>query len=150
MAVSPKEELSPPPPEDIASDGGESEPDEARVPAVIPAPEAPTPQEVAEHEIGHLPFRSWCSHCVRAKAQSAPHRAATAAQTEEHRLPTVSLDYFFMGSEGLGFQDEQAQDVLPLVAMYDHKTRTHFAHACLRKKEQRGTALTTSRVTWSG
>ena len=24
----------------------------------------PTPEEVAEHELTHLPFRSWCSHCV--------------------------------------------------------------------------------------
>ena len=91
MAVSPQDDQ--PPQEEIADgDGEETEPEEAGVPAVIPAPEAPTPQEVAEHEIGHLPFRSWCSHCVRAKAQSSPHKAATAAQTEEHRLPTVSLD----------------------------------------------------------
>ena len=33
----------------------------------------------------------------------------------------------------MSFKDEQAQDVLPLVAMYDHKTRMHFAHACIRK-----------------
>ena len=27
----------------------------------------PTVGEIAAHELTHLPYRSWCSHCVRGK-----------------------------------------------------------------------------------
>ena len=34
----------------------------------------PTPQEVRDHERTHLPFRSWCKHCVFGRAKNEPHR----------------------------------------------------------------------------
>ena len=133
MAVSPEDER--PPRKEIAGGkGGESEPDEARVPAGSPTPEVQTPQEVAEHGTGY---------CMRTKAQCAPYKAATAVQSEDHSLLKVSMDYPFMEREGLSFQDEQAQDVLPRVVMYDHKTRTHPVHVCLC------TTVTMSRVIWN-
>ena len=32
----------------------------------LAAPTEPTPQERALHELTHIPYRTWCSHCVRA------------------------------------------------------------------------------------
>ena len=92
-------------------------------PAGSPTPEAQTPQGVAEHGNGQ---------CMGIKAQFAPYKAATAVQSEEHSVLEVSLDDPFMEGEGLSFQKEQAQDVLPRVVMYDHKTRgVYSAHVCL-------------------
>ena len=53
-------------PEDIE---GEAEP--ARVP---PDPGEPTPCQVEEHRAnGHVPFRSWCKHCVAGRSDNPPH-----------------------------------------------------------------------------
>ena len=34
-------------------------------PGIVPV--LPSEAEVEQHELTHLPFRSWCRHCVRAK-----------------------------------------------------------------------------------
>jgi len=35
-------------------------------------PPQPSKEEVLQHELTHLPFRSWCRHCVRGKSNT-PH-----------------------------------------------------------------------------
>ena len=37
-------------------------------------PEEPTAQERAEHMLTHVPFRSWCRHCVRGRGKEEPCR----------------------------------------------------------------------------
>ena len=32
---------------------------------------------VEQHELTHLPFRSWCRHCVRAKGKESPHHESS-------------------------------------------------------------------------
>ena len=39
----------------------------------IKVDERPSEKEVVEHELAHIPFRSWCPHCVRGRAVSAGH-----------------------------------------------------------------------------
>ena len=51
-----------------------------------------TPEMIAAHEVTHLPFRSWCSHCVRGRGKSFQHRKAQHDQDDEAH-PVVSLDY---------------------------------------------------------
>ena len=34
---------------------------------------APTKEEVMAHRVNHIPFRSWCEHCVKGKANGNPH-----------------------------------------------------------------------------
>ena len=41
----------------------------------LPAPQQPTAQERLEHELAHLPYRSWCPVCVQAKGRSDNHRS---------------------------------------------------------------------------
>ena len=40
-------------------------------------PVLPSEAEVEQHELTHLPFRSWCRHCVRAKGKENPHRESS-------------------------------------------------------------------------
>ena len=49
---------------------GESDCDEAEdtTAVALPAPPRPTPQMVADHQVAHIPFRSWCPACVRGRA----------------------------------------------------------------------------------
>ena len=44
-------------------------------------------------------------------------------------MPTVSIDYFFMGPSG----QEEAQGVLPMSAVKSHESRMTFAHVVERK-----------------
>ena len=37
----------------------------ARKPAKVLNPQLPSKEEVEEHNMTHLPFRSWCQHCVK-------------------------------------------------------------------------------------
>ena len=37
-------------------------------------PEQPTATEIAEHNLTHLPPRSWCPHCVRGRGKSLAHK----------------------------------------------------------------------------
>ena len=118
------------------TDMGEGE--EARTPQCYTSVEAPTAEEIEAHKVSHLPFRSWCPHCVRGKAPSDPHRRQSREEKESKRIPTCSMDYFFMGSEGLSFDDPTTErDVLPMVAVYDHGSRVTFAHPCPRKGDDR-------------
>ena len=59
---------------------------------------------------------------------SLPHfRSKT--EGGEHVVPTVSIDYFFMGPCG----QEEAQGVLPMSAVKSHESRMTFEHVVERK-----------------
>ena len=64
----------------------------------LPQPRLPSRQEVQEHELTHIPYRSWCVHCVRGAGRSDAHRRR-ARQGEEQKaqhMTTWSIDYAFM------------------------------------------------------
>ena len=37
------------------------------IPRGVPEPKAPSPEAVARHNLTHLPYASWCPHCVAAR-----------------------------------------------------------------------------------
>ena len=45
---------------------------EARVAKARGNTKEPTQKEIDEHTLTHIPFRSWCAHCVRGKAKNNP------------------------------------------------------------------------------
>ena len=44
-----------------------------REPRKLRDPLLPSPEEVRAHDMTHLPYRSWCVHCVRGKGKSMAH-----------------------------------------------------------------------------
>ncbi len=62
-------------------------------------PIKPTQKMIDDHEVSHLPFRAWCSSCVRGRAKIHPHRSIPNSEKEAELLPTVSYDYGFFGSK---------------------------------------------------
>ena len=70
--------------------------EQARCPKVPVDPGRPTKKEIEEHNCLHWPFRSWCPHCVRAKAVTAPHPRrydqVTSDGLEDTGITTISLD----------------------------------------------------------
>ena len=89
-AVSPKREDR----EEDSESGEESEV-EGRRPRQLKETTDPTEKEVSEHNLTHLPFRTWCAHCVRGKAKNPPHRRNKEGEGEK-RTPVLSSDYCFL------------------------------------------------------
>ena len=58
-------------------------------------PVLPSEAEVEQHELTHLPFRSWCRHCARAKGKESPHHDASPGGVSK-----FATDYMFMGEDG--------------------------------------------------
>ncbi len=92
-------EVTPPEPEtkerhEMEHDEGEHE---ERPEKYVRAPTSPSREEFERHMVTHVPFRSWCVHCVRGRAVASPHKKAK--DKEGDRLPVISLDYMFMGSK---------------------------------------------------
>ena len=71
----------------------EQEEMEERRPIILRNPAAPSRQEWEEHCATHVPYRSWCPHCVRGRGLADAHRAA---EREEVEHPVVSFDYGFL------------------------------------------------------
>ena len=77
--------------EEISCEEKESE--EAKPPEVLRDPGAPTPREIEEHNVTHMPFRSWCPHCVAGKAPERPHKKQE--RQSEKQIPEIVFDYGF-------------------------------------------------------
>ena len=58
------------------------------------SPLLPTPAEVGEHNLTHLPYRSWCRHCVRGRGKEASH---VKSQNEPGDVPEFHFDWCFTG-----------------------------------------------------
>ena len=66
-------------------------------------PTMPSQEEVEAHMLTHVPYRSWCKHCVRGKAKGKPHFRTGAGKDE---VPCVVLDYMSMK----GGKEEDSDD----------------------------------------
>ena len=67
----------------------------ARKPALKKIPETVSIDEYNQHMITHLPFRSWCDHCVAGKSREDDHKKREPL--DKQAIPRVSLDYCFLG-----------------------------------------------------
>ena len=77
----------------------------AREAKPLPRPNEPTEQQRAQHCLTHLPYRSWCEHCVRAKGKERQSKRNT------DRQPVIQVDYSFVSTG----QDVQQRTVLNAV-----------------------------------
>ena len=85
-------------------------------------PLKPSAQEVDEHNVTHLPYRSWCNHCVRGRGRALAHqRVREDADDKARRRPRVSMDYFYLG--------RREEECLPLLAILEEKSQRTFSVA---------------------
>jgi hypothetical protein len=76
------------------------------------SPLEPTPQEVEEHQLTHLPFRNWCRHCCRGRGVEMSH------QKQDHSskvLPELHFGFCFLGGEK--GQRPEAGETLPILVV---------------------------------
>ena len=83
--------------EEIGNQEGEADEDheygQVR-PTTLTSPYTPTRQERMEHELTHIPYRSWCEHCVRGKCAALAHRYV--APEDDRAVPIIGIDYAFI------------------------------------------------------
>ena len=86
----------------------------------------PSEAEVEQHELTHLPSRSWCGHCVRAKGKESPHHESSPGGVSK-----FATDFMFMGEDGTP---------ITILAGYDGLTKAFFANVVLCKGTSHGYA----------
>ena len=60
----------------------------------MPMPKTPSAAEVAAHNLTHLPYRSWCPHCVAARRPNSHH---LSSKSESQRTdPLLVADYCYV------------------------------------------------------
>ena len=104
----------------------EGETGEAKVSKGLPCGNRPSQKEVDDHERIHLPFRSWCEHCVRGKAQSHPH---WQKDKEDTGIPTISWDYMYIKDDEVA----PSEGDTPIVVWKDSNSKGAMAFAVPNK-----------------
>ena len=64
----------------------------ARDAKALPRPNEPTEQQRATHNLTHLPYRSCCEHCVKAKGRE------NHSKRQVDRQPVIRVDYCFVNT----------------------------------------------------
>ena len=116
---------------DEAQQDAQEDAQEGREPVIACDPGRPTREEFLYHRCTHWPFRAWCKHCVRGQPIASPHRSKKEEKREflgEGRVPTISLDHCFLGSE------KEAAAGTTLLMIYDDHSESLFAVALASKE----------------
>ncbi len=64
----------------------------SRIPVTLRSPMKPSAEDIAAHNLTHLPYRNWCPVCVAAKAREDAH-PRSSGQGEDGGVPIISMDY---------------------------------------------------------
>ena len=97
--------------------------DEFLVGRCMPCPGEPSPELVARHNLTHLPYQSWCPHCVAARRNNQAHPEGKSAPRS---LPLLVLDYCFLS-------DSDSQSKLTVLVGKLYPARALFAHVVRQK-----------------
>lgn len=94
-----------------------------KIPKLRKAPREPSAQERRDHEQLHLPYRSWCRWCVKARGASHPH----VKQAEvNHGMAGINLDYWFM-------RNEAGEDKATVLTLKDDESKAYCGYVCVKK-----------------
>ena len=101
----------------VDDDGGDEEieaevNEETREPKRVHDPVLPSRAEMDLHMLTHVPFRSWCEHCVCGRGEGVKHEKGDELPEQVE----VRLGFCFMGDEG---QDKK----LTILAARERQTR---------------------------
>ena len=73
------------------------------------SPEGPSKQERETHNLTHIPFRSWCEHCVKGRARKRAHKRRNPEVKKEElkRATRVYMDFYY---NGIGEKEEEREE----------------------------------------
>ena len=99
-----------------------------------PDPGKPTQAEIDDHQIDHLPFRSWCEECVKGKGTGEQHRSGG----HQSAVPVIAFDYLFISERGVHRREELedgelARVLVKILVVKDLNSKALFAHVVPQK-----------------
>ena len=104
---------------------------------ILPAPYTPTEEDVAEHCVDHVQYRSWCEHCVHGFGREEAH----VQQADARRIPVVSVEYLLATKDGV--YERKEWEIVPdklgflnVVVIRGSSSKALFAHAVPRKRRR--------------
>ena len=102
----------------------EQEDEEYRNPNHPTAPSAPTKEEWIEHQITHVPYKSWCPICVKNAAVNNPHKL-----THHFRgVAQFCMEYMYMTKK-----PDEEQIMHPILVIKERVSGGTWALATIRK-----------------
>ena len=102
--------------------------EEGRRPKALGSPATVSQKMKDEHEVTHLPYRSWCAHCVSGRGRSVNHRGKKD-EDKDAIIPRVAMDYFYMHASVGGTDDDRS----PSVLMVNELTGERYARMVAKK-----------------
>ena len=72
----------------------------------------PSESEKMKHDLTHIPFKPWCTSCVKSKAESDTYKRVERI-IEHSELPIVQCDYFVL--KDIARQTESFEHVCEIV-----------------------------------
>ena len=92
----------------------------------VPTPKQPTAQERMEHNLTHLPYRTWCPICTKSKGRQDNH-----PPRQSSKQPVVQVDFTYIKAYG----DFQVVPILAAIDVewqwqYKCKTRHNSSNTC--------------------
>ena len=81
----------------------------------------PSPEEVAKHNLTHIPRRMWCKICAEADIQEDPHRK-TRLDHKDGGVPDIFMDY-----------KELHKGKRPFLVLRERATGSTFGLRCSQK-----------------
>ena len=80
-----------------------------------------TVEEIQEHLRTHLPYKSWCHHCVSGRGVSTQHRGRSPGE-DSVEVAAVAVDCCFL-------RNTPGEESIPVLVMRDQRTCPLSAHA---------------------
>ena len=77
-------------------------------------PQQPNPQQIAEHNLTHLPYRNWCPICVQGKGRQDNFKK------QQSRQPVIQVDFAYIKSQ-------QGPKTIPVLTAVDVTTQLCMA-----------------------
>ena len=94
----------------------------------IKCPTTPTKEDIEEHMLTHVPFRSWCPHCVAGQSGRKGHFKGSKGTGEEDQVPSVHVDYMYLkSSEKKEEEDDEEKSGMPVLVMLDQESGMTFS-----------------------
>ena len=98
-------------------------------PKVLRDPGLPSKRQREEHDATHIPYRSWCSHCVRGSGRDAQSRQIKG-EINQTDVPRLHLDYCFFTEDS---KLEDSRTSLTALVMKESECKSVWAYPVMHK-----------------
>ena len=90
-------------------------------------PPTPSDEEVALHNLTHVPFKNWCPHCVACRSRGDSHQQGGESHASSGGFPCVAFDLFYAKISGSEYHfldklDGDDREVLTVLSVVDRST----------------------------